>query len=85
MTPDERLSEAVQRAVDRALQQQVGGWLIATVTAVNSGGTVDITTARGPVEAVRRLKSYSAPAVGDRVKVDFKPDGNWIVVDALAS
>ncbi|MFD5198805.1 hypothetical protein ACFWM7_01280 [Streptomyces sp. NPDC058375] len=85
MTPDGRLSEAVQRAVGRALQQQVGGWLIATVTAVNSGGTVDITTARGPVAAVRRLKSYSAPAVGDRVKVDFKPDGNWIVVDALAS
>ncbi|MYW28312.1 hypothetical protein GT040_03255 [Streptomyces sp. SID2119] len=67
------------------MEQEACGWLIATVTAVNSGGTVDIATSRGPVEAVRRLKSYAAPAVGDRVKVDFKPDGNWIVVDALAT
>ncbi|MFF6928357.1 hypothetical protein [Streptomyces californicus] len=85
MTARQSLSEAVQRAASRAVQQEAGGWLIATVTAVNSGGTVDIATARGPVAAVRRLRSYSAPAVGDRVKVDFKPDGNWLVIDALAT
>lgn len=85
MTPRQSLSEAIQRAASRAVQQEAGGWLIATVTAVNAGGTVDIATARGPVAAVRRLKSYSAPVVGDRVKVDFKADGNWLVIDALAS
>ncbi|WP_256123226.1 hypothetical protein [Streptomyces sp. EN16] len=85
MTARQSLSEAIQRAAVRAVQQEAGGWLIATVTAVNSGGTVDISTARGPVVAVRRLKSYASPTVGDRVKVDFKPDGNWIVIDALAS
>ncbi|WP_237527112.1 hypothetical protein [Streptomyces sp. SID2119] len=85
MTPAQSLAETVQRAASRAVEQEACGWLIATVTAVNSGGTVDIATSRGPVEAVRRLKSYAAPAVGDRVKVDFKPDGNWIVVDALAT
>lgn len=79
------LYEAIQRAASRAVQQEAGGWLIATVTAVNSDGTVDITTSRGPVVAVRRLTSYSAPTVGNLVRVDFKADGNWLVIGALAS
>ncbi|WP_327379440.1 hypothetical protein [Streptomyces sp. NBC_01212] len=85
MIPAQRLSEAVQRAASRAVEQEAPGWLIATVTAVNAGGTVNISTSRGPVASVRRLKSYAAPAVGDKVKVDYHPNGNWIVVDALAS
>jgi hypothetical protein len=52
--------------------------------AVNGDGTVDISTARGPVPGVRRLRSYSAPAVNDVVKVSRNSDGNWIVDGALA-
>jgi hypothetical protein len=46
--------------------------------------TVNIATAVGPVASVRRLKSYSAPAVNDVVKVSRNPDGNWVVDGALA-
>ncbi|MGP3750888.1 hypothetical protein [Streptomyces sp. IBSNAI001] len=84
MTARQRLSEAIQRAASRAVQQESSGWLIATVTATYTDGTVDISTARGPVSRVRRLKSYT-PAVNDRVQVDYNPDGNWIVIGALAS
>ncbi|MGW2514989.1 hypothetical protein ACWC0A_37605 [Streptomyces scopuliridis] len=54
------------------------------MTATYTDGTVDISTARGPVAKVRRLKSYT-PTVGETVKVDFNADGNWVVVGALAS
>ncbi|MEW1551367.1 hypothetical protein [Streptomyces tsukubensis] len=54
------------------------------MTVVNANGTVDISTPRGPVVGVRRLKSYSAPVVGDVVRVDIHPDGNWLVIGAMA-
>ncbi|MFJ3084473.1 hypothetical protein ACIPJG_32615 [Streptomyces halstedii] len=85
MTARQRLTEAVQRAASQAVRQEAPGWLIATVAATYTDGTVDVTTSRGLVERVRRLKSYSAPAVGDRVRVDFTPDGNWLVIGALTS
>ncbi|MET7939641.1 hypothetical protein [Streptomyces sp. NPDC005302] len=78
------LADAVQMAAQRAVEQRASAWFLASVTAVNSGGTVDISTARGPVLAVRRLKSYSAPAVGDVIKVSRNADGNWVVDGALA-
>jgi hypothetical protein len=78
------LADAVQRAAQRAVEQRASSWILATVTAVNSGGTVDIATARGPVLAVRRMKSYSAPVVGDVIKVSTNADGNWIVDGACA-
>lgn len=84
MTLSKRLADAVQRATERAVEQRAASWILATVTAVNSGGTVDISTARGPVAAVRRMKSYSAPAVGEVVKVSRNSDGNWVVDGALA-
>jgi hypothetical protein len=80
-----RLGTAVQRAAERAVTQTSASWLLASVTAVHADGTVDISTSTGPVPSVRRLKSYSAPAVGDVVKVDVSPNGNWIVVGALAT
>ncbi|GGY88612.1 hypothetical protein CP967_31150 [Streptomyces nitrosporeus] len=85
MTARQSLTEAVQRAASRAVAQEAPGWLIATVTATYADGTVDIATSRGPVEKVRRLKSYSTPAVGDMVKVDYNSDGNWIVAGSLAT
>ncbi|MGV9546852.1 hypothetical protein [Streptomyces ardesiacus] len=78
------LADAVQRAANRAVEQRAASWSLARVTVVNSNGTVDIDTARGPVAGVRRLKSYSAPAVNDVVKVSRNADGNWIVDGALA-
>lgn len=78
------LVDAVQRAAYRAVEQRAASWCLARVTAVNGDGTVDISTARGPVPGVRRLKSYSAPAVNDVVKVSRNSDGNWLVDGALA-
>jgi hypothetical protein len=85
MTHRQRLADAVQRAASRTVAQESSGWCLASVTAVYGDGTVDISTARGAIAKVRRLKAYATPVVGDTVKVDFNPDGNWIVVGALAS
>ncbi|AKZ59162.1 hypothetical protein SAM23877_6117 [Streptomyces ambofaciens ATCC 23877] len=79
-----QLRDAVQRLVVQTVEQRAASWFLAKVTVVNANGTVDIDTARGPVAGVRRLKSYSAPAVNDVVKVSRNADGNWIVDGALA-
>ncbi|MYR43071.1 hypothetical protein [Streptomyces sp. SID5910] len=79
-----KLRDAVQRIALQAVEQHAASWFLASVTAVNEDGTVDISTARGPVPGVRRLKSYSAPAVNDVVKVSRNSDGNWVVDGALA-
>jgi hypothetical protein len=79
-----QLIDAVQRLVISTVEQRAASWGLARVTAVNGDGTVDVDTARGPVESVRRLKSYSAPAVNDVVKVSRNSDGNWIIDGALA-
>jgi hypothetical protein len=83
VTALETLIDAVQRAAQRAVEQRAASWFLAKVTVVNANGTVDVSTARGPVAGVRRLKSYSAPAVNDVVKVSRNADGNWIVDGAL--
>jgi hypothetical protein len=70
--------------VVETVAQRAASWGLATVTAVNGDGTVNLSTARGPMASVRRLKSYSAPAVNDVVKVSRNPDGNWVVNGALA-
>lgn len=84
MSAPTRLVDAVQRAAERAVAQRSAAWLLATVTATYTDGTVDVTTARGPVAKVRRLKSYATPAVADVVMVSLNSDGNWLVVGALA-
>lgn len=85
MSPHRPLAEAVQHAATSAVDQRAAAWKLATVTAVNTGGTLDIATALGPVAAVRRLKGYTSPAVGQVVMVVRNSDGNWLVVDALAT
>ncbi|WP_406160995.1 hypothetical protein [Streptomyces canus] len=84
MTTAQRLADAVQRAATRTIVQEAAGWRMATVTATYTDGTVDITTAHGPVARVRRLKPYTA-AVNDRVVVLTNSDGNWVVIGALAT
>jgi hypothetical protein len=81
----QRLADAVQRVASRTVTQEGAGWRLANVTAVYTDGTVDITTAHGPVSKVRRLKAYSAPAVNDHVVVLMNPDGNWVILGALAT
>lgn len=85
MSPYKPLAEAVQAAATSAVAQRAAAWKLATVTAVNTGGTLDIKTALGPIAGVRRLKGYTSPAVGNVVMVVSNADGNWIVVDALAT
>lgn len=80
-----KLADAVQRTASRTVTQGAAAWLLATVTASYGDGTVDINTATGPAERVRRLRSYGSPQVGDRVKVSRNPAGNWVVEDATAS
>lgn len=84
MRLSKQVIDAVQRLVLETVAQRSASWGLAKVTAVNGDGTVDISTAQGPVAGVRRLKSYSAPAVNDVVKYSRNADGNWIVDGALA-
>lgn len=80
-----RLADAVQRAAERTVTQNAAGWRLATVTATYTDGTLDISTAHGPVAKVRRLKAYASPAVNDHVMVATNADGNWLVIGALAT
>lgn len=80
-----RAREAVQRAAQRAVTQGAASWQLATVTATHTDGTVDITTAHGPLLGVRRGKHYTSSAVNDVVIVLTNPNGNWVVLDALAT
>ncbi|WP_282203897.1 hypothetical protein [Kitasatospora fiedleri] len=75
------LAEAISTVVKSG--STGSSWQLATVSAVGTG-TVDLTASTGPVSAVRRLKGYSSPAVGETVLVLTSAAGNWIVVGALA-
>jgi hypothetical protein len=80
-----RLVDAVQRSAETAVQQLAADWCLATVTATHVDGTADIATATGPLTSVRRLQSYSSPAVNDVVVVLTHPNGNWVILGALAT
>lgn len=80
-----RNPDATQRTAERTVKQTADAWMLATVTASYTDGTVDIATATGPVERVRRLRAYGSPQVGDRVKVARNAAGNWIVEGATAA
>lgn len=54
-------------------------WRLATVTAVGTG-TV---TADGIV--ARCMETYSAPVIGDLVRLDQSSSGNWLAMGRLAS
>ncbi|MFD5161044.1 hypothetical protein ACFWMJ_23695 [Streptomyces hawaiiensis] len=84
MRLSKQVIDAVQRLVVDTVVQRCALWGLAKVTAVNGDGTVDLETALGPVDSVRRLKSYTSPAVNDVVKYSRNADGNWIVDGALA-
>lgn len=52
MRLSKRLIDAVQRLAIQTVEQRGASWGLASVTAVNGDGTVNISTARGPVDSV---------------------------------
>lgn len=57
-----------------------GDWQLATVTAVNTDGTVDV----GAIRA-RALGSYLNPAAGDLIVLSQNGKGNWIAIGRTAT
>ena len=70
-----------QRAGERAPSVRGADWRLATVTAVNSGGTVD---ADG-IPAIRRIAFYTSPTVGQVIVISQSSSGNWIALGPLAT
>ncbi|AUG87283.1 hypothetical protein HOS59_gp19 [Streptomyces phage Rowa] len=62
-----------------ALEQNA---LMATVSVVNSNGTVDCTRAGDTYPSVRVLSSYQAPAVGHSVEL-LRSAGGWVCIGSL--
>ena len=58
--------------------------LMATVSVVNSGGTVDVTRAGDTFPSCRRAASYTSPAVGDLVLI-LRAAGGWVCLCKLAT
>ena len=75
------LQKSARKAGETAPSVRGADWRLATVTAVNTGGTVD---ADG-IPGIRRLKSYTAPAVGDVIVISQSSSGNWIAIGPLAT
>lgn len=75
------LRKSAKRVGEQAPSVRGADWRLATVTAVNTGGTVD---ADG-IPGIRRLKSYTAPAVGDLIVISQSGNGNWIALGPLAT
>ncbi|MEU9333118.1 hypothetical protein AB0D49_08130 [Streptomyces sp. NPDC048290] len=74
------LKQQAQRAGERAPSVRGADWRLATVSAVNAGGTV---TADGIT--VRRLAFYTSPSVGQVIVISQSSSGNWIAFGPLAS
>jgi hypothetical protein len=75
------LKQQAKRAGEQAPSVRGSDWRLATVTAVNGDGTVD---ADG-IEDIRRLTSYTAPAVGQVIVISQSSSGNWIALGSLAT
>lgn len=58
-------------------------WRLAVVTVVHTEGTVEVEEA--PDIPIRRLASYTAPAVGDVIVVSQSSSGNWLAFGRLAT
>ncbi|MGW5426891.1 hypothetical protein ACWET9_06640 [Streptomyces sp. NPDC004059] len=74
------LKQQAQRAGERAPSVRGSDWRLATVTAVNSGGTI---TADGIT--ARRMETYQLAAVGDVVVLSQSSSGNWIAHGRLSA
>ena len=57
---------------------------MGTVTAVNAGGTVDVSVGNGQIPTVRLLSGYNAPAAGDLVEI-MRTSGGWVCLGRLVT
>ena len=77
MSSTQDLAAAIRRravqAAEAAPSVRGGDWQTATVTAVQADGTVKV----GSIVA-RRLDTYRAPRVGDRIELAQSSSGNWV-------
>jgi hypothetical protein len=67
------LRQQAQRVGSSAPAVRGSDWQQATVTAVNTDGTVDA----GGIPSIRRMATYQAPAVGDLIIISQNGSGNW--------
>ena len=77
---DFQAAEAV-RAGSNSPAVRGSDWRLATVTAVNTDGTVD---ADG-IPDIRCLDTYTLPTVGDLIRIDQSSSGNWLALGTLAT
>ncbi|NED31127.1 hypothetical protein [Streptomyces sp. SID8499] len=86
---------AVHRDLAWALKQQAArvgtttpavrgaDWRLATVSIVNSDGTLEVQEAPGIT--IRRLASYTTPLVGDVIVISQSSSGNWLACGRTAA
>ncbi|WHM30172.1 hypothetical protein OH540_09070 [Streptomyces sp. BPPL-273] len=89
----DRPAPAVHRDLAAALKQQAtragesapavrgSDWRLATVTLVNTDGTV----AASGIPAIRCMPTYDLPTVGDVIVIDQNSSGNWITWGRMAT
>lgn len=75
------LKRQAQRAGTQTPAVRGSDWRLATVTAVNGDGTVEVD---GSFD-VRCLASYATPAVDDVIVISQSSSGNWIALGPLAT
>jgi len=68
------LQQAAKRAGEQTPSVRGADWRLATVTAINTDGTVEVDDAFN----VRRMDGYQAPAVGDVIVISQSSSGNWV-------
>ncbi|MFK4868976.1 hypothetical protein ACI3K4_27560 [Streptomyces sp. CSMPJR101] len=73
------LQQQAKRAGERAPSVRGADWRLATVTTLNTNGTL---VADGIT--VRRMDTYQAPAVGDVIVITQSGNGNWLAWGRLA-
>lgn len=77
------LKRQAQRAGEQTPAVRGADWRLATVTAVNGDGTVEID---GIADFdVRCLASYTTPAEDDVIVISQSSSGNWIALGPLAT
>ncbi len=74
------LKGQAQRIGERTPSVRGADWQLATVTAVNADGTVEVESTTD----IRRMDVYQAPTVGDVIAISQSSSGNWIALGRTA-
>lgn len=75
------LRQQAKRTGEQAPSVRGSDWRLATVTAINTDGTVDADGIAG----IRRMEFYTNPAVGDVIRIDQSSSGNLVAMGRLAT